>query len=1129
MPYTAEAHEALPPGYDASNDMSTELCFNPPEGPFDDRNVVTGEIGHVGDEDWIAIKLTAGNQYTITVTGTKADGTDLDTVLKLMDEKGGEIMMNDDYKGKDGNLMLGSQIVFPPEAGTGTQTYFLSVSGYTGNPVVKNIGTYSVSVKEVATLAVGTGPAIAGTSGIDKINGTDLSEAINGDDGSDTIHGNGGNDTIDGGTGDDFIAGGKGADMITGGGGEDTISYAYSSAGVRINLRAGSASGGDAEGDKLVDAIENVHGSMHDDVLSGSRGVGNKANNKIWGLGGNDELFGDRGDDRLYGGAGDDVLDGGEGNDKLEGGYGADELIGGGGADDEASYMHSMMGVTVRLHAMQAMGGDAEGDTFGKTTTASYTVTDEDDGGVIEEVTETVPDIMNLRGSAHDDILAGDSRGNKIWGGGGNDTLYGGPSGNDDSGNADELHGEGGHDRIFGGRGDDTLYGGAGNDHLWGNGGVDTFYGGAGDDMYYADADDAFNIDTDDDDTDPQPDEGNDTISFELLKAAVIGGEGGTYTLAANIENLIGTSENDNLTGNNLSNTIEGGDGADMLRGGANDEGHTDTLSYESSDRRVRVNLDDGSASGGHAQGDDIGSNGDFMHLIGSAYDDVLTGSRENNTLKGLAGDDEIIGGADNDTVEGGAGADEMNGGSPQGSGGTNDDGEMDTLSYASSDAGVMVNLAALTASGGHAEGDEIVGERDAHDPDGPEGDKDPVDVATFENVTGSDHDDRLTGDHRMNVLMGGKGNDTLKGLAGADTLHGGPGADMLDGGEDPQEKDNMVPDSNDGTDPAPMDIASYAMAKAGVTVNMDTMKGTAGDAEGDTLVNIEKVVGSAHDDMFIAGSKADNIDGGGNPMMMPKGDTVSYELSEDGVRVDLGDRDSVVADADLMNGRDSYALGDTLDDIENLTGSNHKDILIGDSGANNTLIGGGGDDQLFGIGGTNHLHGNAGNDTLTGGNGADTLMGGDGRDTLNGVDGTNTLNGGAGDDEMTAGNGDDTFVFSPEDGDGDDIINGFAVTADRIDLSAFELEAEDLADLISVRGGAVRIDLRSVGGGTIELNGVTSVDDLDSATGSTSPVDVVGTIQMLSVWMDDNGNGTMDATDGNGMVDTGEAGIFIL
>ena len=41
-------------------------------------------------------------------------------------------------------------------------------------------------------------------------------------------------------------------------------------------------------------------------------------------------------------------------------------LTGGDGVDT-ASYGGSMMGVTVRLHSQQAMGGDAEGDTWGDT------------------------------------------------------------------------------------------------------------------------------------------------------------------------------------------------------------------------------------------------------------------------------------------------------------------------------------------------------------------------------------------------------------------------------------------------------------------------------------------------------------------------------------------------------------------------------------------------------------------------------------------------------------------------------------------------------------------------------------------------------------------------------------------
>ena len=40
--------------------------------------------------------------------------------------------------------------------------------------------------------------------------------------------------------------------------------------GVSINLLAGTASGGDAQGDTLGTDIENVMGSMYDDTLTGT-------------------------------------------------------------------------------------------------------------------------------------------------------------------------------------------------------------------------------------------------------------------------------------------------------------------------------------------------------------------------------------------------------------------------------------------------------------------------------------------------------------------------------------------------------------------------------------------------------------------------------------------------------------------------------------------------------------------------------------------------------------------------------------------------------------------------------------------------------------------------------------------
>ena len=184
----------------------------------------------------------------------------------------------------------------------------------------------------------------------------------------------------------------------------------------------------------------------------------------------------------LYGGAGDDSLDGGDENDTLEGGYGADTLTGGLGMDT-ASYAGSMMGVTVRLHSHQAMGGDAEGDTWGDTVTVEYSVPAEDEGDppVIHE--ETVPDIIHLTGSHMADILAGDSRDNTIMATAATTRSTAALVVVAD----DNLQGGMGDDMIFGGRGDDTLNGGDGNDMLHGGPGADDFMGGAGDDMIYAD------------------------------------------------------------------------------------------------------------------------------------------------------------------------------------------------------------------------------------------------------------------------------------------------------------------------------------------------------------------------------------------------------------------------------------------------------------------------------------------------------------------------------------------------------------------------------------------------------------------------------------------------------------------
>ena len=264
-----------------------------------------------------------------------------------------------------------------------------------------------------------------------------------------------------------------------------------------------------------------------------------------------------------------------------------------------------------------------------------------------------------------------------------------------------------------------------------------------------------------------------DTVSFARLEDETVGVRGDSpvaWVLATevpNVENVIGSQGDDNITGSDVDDVIEGGEGADALDGGgpaadsipAGSIG--DTLSYKSSDDWVRITLNDtgaATASRGHASGD-VATN--FENVTGSAYDDNLTGNVNNNILKGLAGDDDIDGAGGNDTIEGGAGADELDGGYTDGGTAGNPNTEVNTLSYAGSNAGVRVNLATASATGGHATGDTIATyEENAPTENDPNNE---IDVATFANVTGSMHDDRLTGNHRDNQLEGGAGDDTLR------------------------------------------------------------------------------------------------------------------------------------------------------------------------------------------------------------------------------------------------------------------------------------------------------------------------------------------------------------------------------
>ncbi|MFQ5622072.1 MAG: M10 family metallopeptidase C-terminal domain-containing protein [Paracoccaceae bacterium] len=399
-----------------------------------------------------------------------------------------------------------------------------------------------------------------------------------------------------------------------------------------------------------------------------------------------ENAVGGGGDDGLTGNAAANSLSGGAGNDVLAGLGGGDTLTGGAGVD-RADYGASAAGVRVSLAGGSGLYGDAAGDVLAG--------------------------IEDVRGSQFSDTLIGDAGVNRLEGGGGGDFLY------DFLGGDDFLFGEAGDDVLSAGGGGDVLDGGAGIDTAryalsasavdvdlgrgTGQGGeaegdvltaIENLFGSAHDDVLTGDAaandlrgylgDDLLTGGGGADRIDG--DLGFDTASYADSATGVdIGiyraGTGGTAAgdVLANVEAIVGSGLADVLVGGGLPLAVLSGGGGDDtlfdyggaadLRGGAGDDtligslgadrldggAGSDWARYASAIGAVTVDLASGIGAGADAAGDTLVS---VENVVGSIFDDALTGDAAGNRLDGGRGRDTLAGGGGTDILTGGADAD---------------------------------------------------------------------------------------------------------------------------------------------------------------------------------------------------------------------------------------------------------------------------------------------------------------------------------------------------------------------------------------------------------------------------------------------------------------------------------------
>jgi Ca2+-binding RTX toxin-like protein len=456
---------------------------------------------------------------------------------------------------------------------------------------------------------------------------------------------------------------------------------------------------------------------------------------------------------------------------------------------------------------------------------------------------------------------------------------------------------------------------------------------------------------------------GDDIVFGQRGNDRLLGGEGN--------DQLFGGIGDDLLEGGPGNDRLAGGFGADAMDGNAGDDyvhgdgtidriydtgGGNDTLSYATGitpgftaivegfgafppvDGERGVRLDLGASKGNGSNGvppfgggvDDV-EGASFETVIGTPFSDYIVGTEAAQTIYGGGGADVIIGKGGGDTLDGGADTDYVDGGATA------------LRSTSTISAGLMVvgqGAYAQLYLTGSAGDDAVTATYSAGPPatvtfslEGSSAGFAPGTAAesgcgppTTTQLTCT-----LTAPIDSIVLAGMAGNDSLRaaGFPSSATVVviGGEGNDSLGGGD-----------------------ASEDLLVDGPGTGADLLSAFAGD---DALLHnggADQLYGGDGSDLFLSNSVCDgNLLSGG-----PGRDNASWARFDEGVSADLG---SGLAGRPGAGGAPSCPGGlDSLQEIEDLEGSNFADAFFGDAGPNQLLGHEGPDIYYAGAGGDSIL-----------------------------------------------------------------------------------------------------------------------------------------------------------------------------